>query len=285
MKARAFSPCHITGFFGIHLDEDPLKSGSSGAGVVLDKGVTTEVRAEEASEQSIEVFADSSPCDCKVTEDVVRALLGPARYRVEVDHRLEMPMMQGFGVSGAGALGTAMAVNEALGLGYSRVELGKMAHRAEVENLTGLGDIIAEMEGGFLIRKTPGAPGIGEWLKLEGNSRLSCFVVDSALETKEVLSSREDRERINAAGAECLRSLLENPSLKGFLNLSRKFSYASGLLSSRVEEAMRALEEGGVTSSMCMLGGSVLAFDRGAESLIDYPCIDVGISAKGARLL
>ena len=46
-----FVPSHITGFFSILDNEDPLLKGSLGAGVLLDKGVITEM--DESDEFSI----------------------------------------------------------------------------------------------------------------------------------------------------------------------------------------------------------------------------------------
>ena len=46
-----FVPSHITGFFSILDNEDPLLKGSLGAGVLLDKGVITEI--DESDEFSI----------------------------------------------------------------------------------------------------------------------------------------------------------------------------------------------------------------------------------------
>ena len=44
MKARAFCPAHITGFFKAELDEkDPNRLGSLGAGFSIQKGVKTTV--------------------------------------------------------------------------------------------------------------------------------------------------------------------------------------------------------------------------------------------------
>ncbi len=285
MRAKAFSPCHITGFFEVHLDKDPLKSGSLGAGLVLDRGVTTEVKVEEAERQEIEIYANSEPCDCSVTKSVIKALIGSSPYRIEVNHKLEMPMMQGFGVSGAGAIGTAFALNKALALGFSEMELGRVAHRAEVENLTGLGDVIAELSGGFLVRKKPGAPGIGEVLKFDEEARVYCFVVDVAMETKGILSGSEARERINRAGEASLKALLENPSLERFMRQSKEFAYLSGLMSPRVRDVIEKLEARGIASSMCMLGGSIFTFSEEAEGLIDYPCIKANITKEGAKLL
>ncbi len=44
MKCSVFAPSHITGFFEIVDHEDPLKRGSRGAGVALDKGVVNKTR-------------------------------------------------------------------------------------------------------------------------------------------------------------------------------------------------------------------------------------------------
>ena len=48
-----FVPSHITGFFSIIDNEDPLLKGSLGAGVLLDKGVITEIG--ECGEFSISI--------------------------------------------------------------------------------------------------------------------------------------------------------------------------------------------------------------------------------------
>ena len=42
--AKAYAPGHITGFFQIHEHEDPHRKGSTGCGIVLNGGVTTEVK-------------------------------------------------------------------------------------------------------------------------------------------------------------------------------------------------------------------------------------------------
>ncbi len=285
MRAKAFSPCHITGFFGVHINKNPVRSGSSGAGIVLDRGVTTEVKVEEAEKRKIEIHASSELCDCSVTESVIKAMICSSPLRIEVNHSIDMPMMQGFGVSGAGALSTAFALNKALELGFSDMELGRFAHIAEVENLTGLGDVIAELSGGFVVRKKAGAPGTGEVLKFEEEAEVYSFVVDSAISTKDILSDGDVQKKINSAAEKSLKILLESPSLENFLKVSREFSYPSGLMSHGVKDAVDILEAGGVKSSMCMLGGSIFSFSEEAEGLIDLPCIKANIKYEGAKLI
>ena len=47
-----FVPSHITGFFSIFDNENPLLKGSLGAGVLLDKGVITEIDKIEESDSN-----------------------------------------------------------------------------------------------------------------------------------------------------------------------------------------------------------------------------------------
>ena len=51
-----FVPSHITGFFSIFENENPLLKGSLGAGVLLDKGVITEIDKKD----EIDSNADSN---------------------------------------------------------------------------------------------------------------------------------------------------------------------------------------------------------------------------------
>ncbi len=279
MKAKAFSPCHITGFFQPSISENPIFSGSTGAGIVLSSGVVTEVEIRESDKPEVEIFANSEPCRCEVTESVIKHLLGSHTYHITVRHELEMPMMQGFGVSGAGALSTALAVDRALNLGLEREELGRIAHIAEVENLTGLGDVIAEYWGGFIIRQKPGAPGVGEVVRIEEEAEVYCFVVDSQVKTKDVLEGK----KIN--GEPFLRRLLKKPDLDNFMKLSAEFARASGLITPGVERALKLLEDAGIGASMCMLGGSIFSFSEDAKDLITSECIETKIEPEGARTL
>ena len=69
-------------------------------------------------------------------------------FEIIVEHHVEVPLGAGFGTSGAAALSLALALNEALSLGLSKIEAAQLAHVAEVECKTGLGTVIAETFGG-----------------------------------------------------------------------------------------------------------------------------------------
>jgi pantoate kinase len=290
MRAEAFVPGHITGFFEAFLTGDALTSGSRGAGVVLSKGVLTRVEVRRASEPSMVVELNGESCECGVSERVARALLRRcgSGYALKISHSTRLPVMQGFGTSAAGALGTAIALNEALGLGMSAVELGRIAHCAEVECRTGLGDVIAQLTGGLVVRTRAGAPGIGEVRKFYSSSELVVFLVGKGVSTREVLSSPEKLERINRTAQSCLEELLKAPNPERFLSLSKKFALETGLARGKVREAIQELEDCGIEASMAMLGDAVFVLSEKPDevvNLLDYPCITARIENCGARLL
>ncbi|MBU2559633.1 kinase, partial [archaeon] len=288
MKGSAFVPGHITGFFEIFENDDPVKAGSRGAGVVLDKGVYTTVKAKEGHTTSVTL--NGKTCECPVSRAVIKDILqiAGAKYDVEVIHELEIPMGQGFGASGAGALGTALAANKAMGLNLTMNQCGEIAHRAEVINRTGMGDVIAQSTGGLVIRTKPGAPGTGTADRIFSDEKVVVFTVGEAVDTKSVLLDREKIGRINKAGRVCLAELLKNPSQENFLVLSRRFALEAGLVEEKLRPALKTLEDKGITASVTMLGNSVFTLTDEPEKVseyLDYLYIIADIDYSGARVL
>ena len=56
-KLKVFVPAHITGFFEIMTNDDPILKGSKGAGITLDKGVITETTVEVSA--TVKIVANS----------------------------------------------------------------------------------------------------------------------------------------------------------------------------------------------------------------------------------
>jgi len=59
MIGKAFAPSHITGFFYVHDDPDPMRMGSCGCGFTLEAGVHTAAWPSN----STEVYVDGVPSD------------------------------------------------------------------------------------------------------------------------------------------------------------------------------------------------------------------------------
>jgi len=255
---EAFAPGHITAFFVGYDDLNPFRKGSRGAGICTTLGIHTVARAKEAREQSIEVFINDEPAKAESTERAARLLLGNSQYEVKVLQKQQLPVSQGFGMSGAGALSTVLALDEALGMGRKRDELLGLAHRSDVESGTGLGDVMPQGVGGMDLRVKPGAPPYGLVKKFEVDTELLLCAVGSPLIKASVLGSPAVMEKIRAVGLRCLDEFEKRPSLDSLFDLGRAFSYETGLATPRVRECMEATRAYG-KASMSMLGNAVFA--------------------------
>jgi pantoate kinase len=258
-EAAAFAPGHITAFFEIHDGHPDLaRRGSRGAGVNLELGVLTHVRAARAPEQRIDVWLDEVPSEAAVTKQAVRNLLGKSALHVEVRSQVQLPVSQGFGMSGAGALSTALALAKALRLPKSDAVIA--AHKAEVEQRTGLGDVIAQVQGGIEVRTAPGLPPWGSCGRVMGEAELVLCVLAGPLETRAVLGDAKARERIQKAGKAAMLAFQEKPTLQGLFRVGKQFSVDSGLATLDILKAIRVVELAGGMASQSMLGHSVFAY-------------------------
>jgi len=269
---RAFVPGHVTGFFSIHRDAAAARAGSRGAGVTLTDGV--EVAVEPA--ESTSVTLNGETVDVPAVTDVLSALSATASVEAETP----LPLGAGFGVSGAMALGTALAANATFDRARSENELVRLAHAAEVRAGTGLGDVVAQARGGVPVREEPGAPPYGSMDGVPAMADVE-YVSFGELSTSDVLSGETDV--LSAAGERALSALREEPTLDAFVRESKRFAADAGLLTDDVREAIEAAEDAGGRASMAMLGRTVFAFD-GALSTAGYDPAVCRIHPAGATL-
>jgi len=300
-EAVSFSPAHITGFFQIFdRPRNPLFKGSRGAGVSLTKGVKTTVRTRKSPKKNIEIKINGRLTEAaQVSSSVAHSFLSiaGANYRVLIEHDVGIPIGCGLGSSGAGALGLAFALNEALGLGLTKIEVAQAAHVAEVKCKTGLGTVIAELSGGLEIRVKPGAPGIGEvkHVKVVGDYVVVCLPF-GPMSTKKALTDPKLRRLINKHGGKLVEELVAQPSLGRFLELSRSFAEKTMLISERVRKVLTDVDNHGFASSMAIFGETVFSLVRQneAEELMrifrkhaqgQHDIINAEIDFTGARIL
>jgi pantoate kinase len=254
---RAYAPGHITGFFTIHMDESPLLSGSTGAGLCLEEGVTTEVSIEPSKAQELVIMLNGGTIEPAPTcKSVFRAMV-PQEDPVKITARQAsiLPANFGYGISGAAALSLGLALNEALGLGLSREKVGQIAHQAEVENLTGLGDVPAQLVGGSEVRLKPGAPGIGEVKNLGfGDGFLVISSPVASFPTRRMITEEPFVKRINSWGKVVMGAFMESQTMENFMGLSRKFWENVGMMSEDVTKAIRLFESAGIPSPSAKKG-------------------------------
>jgi pantoate kinase len=268
--ATAFVPGHVTGFFTVNRDDDPTKAGSRGAGVALADGVTVRLEPGDGVELNGEA------CDLEAVARVLDALRSTAHVVVETD----LPLSAGFGVSGAAALGTALAADAVFDHGLSENELVTVAHGADVQAGTGLGDVVAQARGGFPVRLEPGAPAHGAMDAIPATREVE-YLARGERSTEDVLTG--DTEPITEAGRQALSALVAEPTLETFMHASREFARETGLLTPEVRETVQAVAEAGGEASMAMLGETVFALDTGLSDA-GYDAERCAVSLAGAHL-
>ena len=270
--AQAFVPGHVTVFFSPHFADDPARTGSTGAGLTLADGVT--VGFEPGETAGVELNGEAID-----VEPVDRVLAGlPASGRVAA--RSPLPLGEGFGVSGALALGTALAASEAGGLARTENELVELAHVAEVESSTGLGDVVAQARGGVPVRLAPGAPPHGRLDGLPAAGRVE-YRSFGPLSTAEVIT--DDVSAIRAAGDRALEALCDRPTLGTLFAAGRRFAREADLLTDRVAAVLDDVESAGGEATMAMLGETVVALGSGLSDA-GYDAAACEIHAAGASL-
>ena len=298
--AEAFAPAHITGFFQIcSKSVDSLRRGSRGAGVSMVSGVRTKVSVKKNSGKALEIRVDGrKTAHAHVSEVLVKDFLSRSTKSVtiRVNHALNMPIGAGFGTSGAGVLSLALALNEALSLGLSKIEAAQAAHNAEILCNTGLGTVIAETLGGLELRTEPGAPGIGEvqQIPVAEDSVIACLNFGK-LSTKKALTDRSLCRRINSSAQKLVNRLAEEPTLHNFLTFSREFAEQTGLITGRLRKVICETDDKDFICSIPMFGDGIFSIvepERLSTLLEPYQKHDLTaqifvskIDFKGARLL
>jgi len=263
MRAVAFAPGHISGFFEpVFVNQDFTRTGSRGAGINVSLGALTEVTAENFTNQDIEIFVNNKKSNSPVTRLAAKYLIGKKPLKVFVRTKLDLPMGQGFGMSAAGALSSSIALAKIVGL--SKFDAIKASHCAEVQLRTGLGDVLASSFGGIEIRREAGLPPWGMIEHIPGGYDIVLCVVGKKIDTKNILLDDKKLREISEHGKYCVKKLLEKPSIENLFSLSQFFTKKINLAEKRVVEAIEAANHFGM-SSMCMLGNSVFALGKTVE--------------------
>jgi len=275
-SGHAFAPGHVTGFFQIKDTSESLdKRGSRGAGFCTGLGVITEVEVTSASELEVTVHDKEmrEDIDAPTTRRAVTDLLELAGKRngmVRLVQESQLPSGQGCGISGAAALSGVLAVSSTLELELPYEDVVACAHRAEVAELTGLGDVVAQASGGFEIRVHEGAPGHGRVISKDVDCHILLCTLGGPLSTKTIIADADMRERINEVGELSMSRLLRLPEDKRtiweFISVSRDFAHQSALITNRMEDVLDEVEDLG-PGSMAMLGNTVFVTPRSDDHL------------------
>jgi pantoate kinase len=255
-EATAFAPGHVTAFFSTHQDPDPTKAGSRGGGVTLSDGVHVTVSRDGTRDPGLQL--DGEPV---VMNSVTRVLESLRVTDAHINATTTLPLGAGFGVSGATALGTALAAGQVYERSLSENELVTIAHGAEVQAGTGLGDVVAQARGGMPLRLQPGAPPYGRLDGIAAGPRQVEYLVLGQLSTEEILSG--DTDELSAAGERAISVVGGEPTVSRFMQSARRFAREAGLLTDEVRAVITDVSAADGDATMAMLGETVFALGTG----------------------
>ena len=257
--AKAFAPGNISGLFKIIAHDDPAKMHSLGWGFTVSEGVEVEVRRSLGN--ATNVTFNGKPIEFPT---VTSALDDLAPQPLTVDLQSQLPLSSGFGLSGAATYASLIAANHLLDLCRTRDDLAMVAHVAEVRNLTGLGDVCAQHNGGCLVKTVAGHPLAAHRFDMPATPVHWRYF--GKIRTSEILADHDRHERINRSAEKALAEIeaaiergngITFPQL---ITLALGFAKSSGLLmDQRVEQAISQANANGGAATMIMLGNAVFS--------------------------
>ena len=270
--ASAFAAGNISSVFKIIPHTNPARMHSLGMGFTIQEGVEATV----SEHHDTQVLFNGQDINFPTVLSVIERLIQNTNISgIKVNLYSPLPLGCGFGLSGAASLATVYALNRLIGTDEEHETLAMIAHVAEVENRTGLGDVCSQYHGGCLVKLKEGAPLVADTLPIPEQPIYYRYF--GPIQTSEVLRNKEQAKRINRAADNALSVLQKlissEPNSDLFTRcfaVAKCFSVESGLLAdSRVIDTIQQIENTGGVASMIMLGNGVFstyAFDGATET-------------------
>ncbi|MHB1434772.1 MAG: GHMP family kinase ATP-binding protein [Thermoplasmata archaeon] len=270
--AHGWAPGHVTGIFVPAAESrDPRGRGSIGGGIVLDSGARAVARWTPDARARLRVVDDSG-LPLPISQEVAERLRGARTGSLEVVLTHDLPIGQGFGMSAAGALATALAVGRLLGIERSRAI--EVAHLADLFGGGGLGGVAAILGGGVEFRIRPGIPPWGRIVHCPWPGPVWIGWAGPPIPSPSALADRRLRRRIMEA-AQGLPSLLKDPDPRRLLAASERFTDALALSQGALSRRIIRLRKAGAWTMQTMFGRGWLAVpptaavDRAVEKVIE----------------
>ena len=302
MEAIAFCPAHITGFFKAYLGKKEQQIienvGSMGAGFSIKDGVTTRViiSSKVNKKFNFKITTGGYQSDkTDISEFVLNEFLRLGDFGdlfFDIHHDISIPVGYGLGSSSAVALSLSYALDDVLETKLDPTKIGQIAHNAEINCKTGLGDVLASYHGGFEIRVKPGAPGIGQVEKIDIEPVTIFMVCFSPISTNKFIKDR--LSQINGLGGKMVNKLLESKDYKHFQDMSLEFAKYVQVMTPRMERLIADLSENGIKCGVALFGETIfimISKERRGEILKILEKYSEGIIIKseldkqGARVL
>ena len=243
--------------------EDALRIGSRGGGFVIKRGSLTKAsKIRSLNEDSVLINQKGAP-EARTTLSVIKSMreafgLPPVR----VSHKIEPPIGSGFGTSGSGALGAAIALKDLFGLKLSLAQVSAFAHKAEVESMTGLGTVIslASGSGAIGLVTEPGSFSFGmvDAVMVDSADYLLVCACFGPIEKSSVLRDENARKSVNMHGRRTLEAVLGDPTPANLLEQSRLFAEKTGIATQKLLRLCnKAVEIGALGATQNMIGNAI----------------------------
>ncbi|MBT4059631.1 MAG: hypothetical protein HOE69_04915 [Euryarchaeota archaeon] len=282
---------HITLVFSVQDGAiNPINQGSRGIGLCIDPDVPACNVKVKATKGSGNVLSNLDNGDNHLQKTVIELLsdLVPEllQYDWQINQQCGLPQQQGFGLSAAGSLATAMALQRALSieekLAYSNSY--HIAHLVERKLSGGLGDIAALWAGGVDLRREPGCPFLGE--NIGGNGVVDGWYTNLKMivawrdrttrHTSSYIDNEEWKNRIRISGEEQLEALQSgqwnNSRWAEILSASTAFAVDSKLALDAGRNELLLMGEQVIETTqsdasphLCMLGESVVILPQSID--------------------
>ena len=301
MESVAFCPAHITGFFTAQIDDNQKnleKLGSMGAGFSIKHGVTTKVIVNQKHDEkrNFRITVNGYQSDkTDVSEFVLNEFLKIGDFSkkfFDIKHEISIPVGYGLGSSGAVALSLSFALDQALKTNLDKTTIGQIAHNAEVNCKTGLGDVLASFHGGFEIRIKAGAPGVGHVEKIQANEISIIMICFSPISTNKFIKER--LSQINGLGGKMVNKLLESKNYRHFQEMSVEFAKYVDVMTPRMQKIVDEFSKNNINCGIALFGETIFSMipkkdeSKVLEIFQKYPegkIIKSELDNNGARVL
>ena len=265
-----YVPSAVSSFFEI-CDRNPdgssvnnaMRIGSRGGGFVIKRGSLTRAsKIRSLKKDSVLINQKLAP-EARTTLFVIKLMRKAFDIPpVLVTHNIEPPIGSGFGTSGSGALGAAIALKDLFGLRLTLAQVSAFAHKAEVESLTGLGTVISLSSGSGAIGLVtePGSFSLGkvDSIMVDPADYLLVCAAFGPIEKSSVLRDENARKRVNTQGRRALRSVLSDPTPANLLMQSRSFAEKTGIATRQLLRLCdKAIELGSLGATQNMIGSAI----------------------------
>lgn len=281
MKGKAFCPAHITGFFRADMADTPEETGSVGAGFSIKMGVEATVHVIE--ENRVEVVGGMWGDMTKYAAHLFYNMTGEVGG-ANIQYETTVPVGCGLGSSGAMALSTLYALNEAFKTNIDSITLGQIAHRVELHYNSGLGDVLAAYHGGFEVRVRGGAPGYGRIEKLDVGDPAILIVCLAPSSTSAFLQKSIQSD-------DTMIDMVMGGDLKLFQELSMRFAKRNGAITDDMNDVIRRVTDVGAPCGVAMVGETIFCMvppeDEHiiTDALRPYDVYNTSIDMQGARVI